>query len=140
MDHRFHNQKTVDMPLRGARVLVVEDDPLLLLELESILQDAGAEIVSCCRNLSDGLNAVKQNGIAAAVLDVRIGRATVAPVARELAERGTPFLFYTGQVETDPALAEWSDHIVLSKPARPAVIVAAVALLLKHSRAEQRAH
>lgn len=140
MDHRFHNQKTIDVPLRGARVLVVEDDPLLLLELESILQDAGAEIVSCGRNVIDSLNAVKQNGLAAAVLDVRIGRATVAPVARELAERGTPFLFYTGQVEADPALAEWSDHIVLSKPARPAVIVAAIVLLLEHSRAEQHAH
>ena len=34
---------------------------------------------------------VEQNALAAAVLDVRLGRATVAPVARELAERGPPF-------------------------------------------------
>jgi hypothetical protein len=33
-------------------------------------------------------------------------------------------------VENDPALAEWSDHAVLTKPARPAAIVAAVADLL----------
>jgi DNA-binding response OmpR family regulator len=141
MDYRrIHEQKAIDLPLRGARVLVVEDDPLLLLELESILQDAGAEIVACCRDVIDGLKAIQGDGLAAAVLDVRIGRATVAPVARELAERGTPFLFYTGQVENDPALAEWSDHIILSKPARPAVIVAAVALLLERARAKQRAH
>ena len=136
----IHDGKTIDMRLHGARVLVVEDDPLLLLELESILQDAGAEIVACCRNVKDGLMAVEKNGVAAAILDVRIGRTTIAPVARQLAERGTPFLFYTGQVENDPALAEWSDHVVLSKPARPATIVAAVALLLEDLGAGQSTH
>ena len=136
----IHDGKTIDMRLHGARVLVVEDDPLLLLELESILQDAGAEIVACCRNVKDGLMAVEKNGVAAAILDDRIGRTTIAPVARQLAKRGTPFLFYTGQVENDPALAEWSDHVVLSKPARPATIVAAVALLLEDSGAGQSTH
>lgn len=138
MDYsRIHEQKAIDLPLSGARVLVLEDDPLLLMELESILQDAGAEIIVCCRDVIDGLKAVKGNALAAAVLDVRIGRATIAPVARELAERRTPFLFYTGQVENDPALAEWSDHIILFKPAPPAVIVAAVAPLLEHSRPQE---
>jgi hypothetical protein len=39
------------------------------------------------------------------VLDVRIGRETIAPVARQLIKHGTPFLFYTGQLGTDPAMA-----------------------------------
>jgi hypothetical protein len=34
--------------LRGARVLLVEDDVLLLMELEAILREAGAEIAGCC--------------------------------------------------------------------------------------------
>ena len=140
MEQRIYNQKNTDTPLHGARVLVVEDDALLLMELESILQDAGAEIVACCRNVTDGLTAVEQKPLAAAILDVRIGQGTIAPIARRLSNCGTPFLFYTGQVENDPALAEWSDHIVLSKPAQPATIVAAVALLLEHSGARQSAH
>jgi len=138
MEQRIYNQKNTDSPLRGARVLVVEDDALLLMELESILQDAGAEIVACCRNVTDGLTAVEQKPLAAAILDVRIGQGTIAPIARRLSNCGTPFLFYTGQVENDPALAEWSDHTVLTKPARPAAIVAAVVHLLEHSCAEQR--
>ena len=108
------------------------------MELESILQDAGAEIVACCRNVTDGLTAVEQKPLAAAILDVRIGQGTIAPIARRLSSCGTPFLFYAGQVENDPALAEWSDHTVLTKPARPAAIVAAVVHLLEHSCAEQR--
>ena len=31
--------------LKGVRLLVVEDDAILLMELEEILQEAGAEIV-----------------------------------------------------------------------------------------------
>ena len=64
--------------LRGMRVLVVEDDALLLMELEAILLDAGAQAVSVCRTVEDGVAAAQQNGITAAVLDVRIGRDTIA--------------------------------------------------------------
>jgi DNA-binding response OmpR family regulator len=116
--------------LQGARVLVVEDDVLLLMEIESILLEAGAEIAGCCQTVQEGLAAAKLDGVGAAVLDVRVGRETIAPVARLLADRGTPFMFYTGQVENDPALAEWLGHTVVSKPAGPGVIVAAIAELL----------
>ncbi len=51
----------------------------------------------------------------------------MAPVARQLARRGTPFVFYTGQVENDPALAEWSDRKIVAKPAQAGTIVAALA-------------
>jgi DNA-binding NtrC family response regulator len=116
--------------LRGARVLVVEDDALLLMDLESILVEAGAEVLANCRTVADGLAAAQQDGIAAAVLDVRIGRETIAPVAWALARRGTPFIFYTGQVGSDPALAEWRDRTIIAKPAQARTLVAAVAALL----------
>jgi DNA-binding response OmpR family regulator len=116
--------------LRGARVLVVEDDMLLLMELESVLLDAGAEIAGLCRTVDDALTVTDESGVSAAILDVRVGRQTIAPVARALASRGTPFVFYTGQIEGDPELIEWKGHKVLSKPARRSAIVAAVADLL----------
>jgi len=116
--------------LQGVRVLVVEDDALLLMELETILIGAGAEVIGVCRTVADGVTAAQQDGIAAAVLDVRIGRDTIAPVARQLASRGTPFVFYTGQVDNDPAIAEWRDHAIVAKPAKAATIVSAVAGLL----------
>ncbi len=117
--------------LRGVRVLVVEDDILLLMELQAILLEAGAEIAGCCRTVREALTIAERNGVAAAILDVRVGRETIAPVARQLASRGTPFIFYTGQVENDPELAEWTGHRVLSKPARASTIVAAVAEALQ---------
>ncbi|SRR5579883_882636 len=116
--------------LRGARVLIVEDDILLLMELEMILQDAGAELAGCCRSVAEAVAVAARGGIEAAILDVRVGRETIAPVARELASHGTPFIFYTGQVEKDPELEEWHGCRILAKPARPAAIVAAIAELV----------
>src|SRR5262249_10227528 len=48
--------------------------------------------------------------------------------ARRLAERGVPFVFYTGQIDTDPAIAEWSDHACVHKPAPSGRLVEAVAV------------
>jgi DNA-binding NtrC family response regulator len=114
-----------DRKLEGLRVLVVEDDAILLMDLEQILQSAGAEIV-LCRSVADALAALAENRIAAAVLDFRIGQETIVPVARQLSQRGTPFIFYTGQLTGDLALAEWRRCSVVIKPAPARKIVAAV--------------
>jgi DNA-binding NtrC family response regulator len=119
------------LSLRGARILVVEDDAILAMELGMILQDAGAEIAGPCRSVPDALAMIAQrNDIAAAVLDVRIGHETIAPVAHQLSRRGTPFVFYTGQIARDPTLAEWPNCKVISKPAAASAIVSAVADLV----------
>ena len=112
--------------LKGVRVLVVEDDAILLMELEEVLEAAGAEIVGLCRTVKDALARLESNRVSAAVLDVRIGNETIAPVARQLGRRGTPFFFYTGQVGNDPALEEWRGCKIVSKPAQAQTIVSAV--------------
>ena len=120
-----------DSLLKGARVLVVEDDFLILMELEAILSEAGAEIAGC-RTVKDALALAERDGLTAAVLDIRLGRETIAPVARELAQRGIPFVFYTGQIDADAMRTEWPDRRFVPKPAQPRTIVKAVADLLHH--------
>ncbi|MFY9692165.1 MAG: response regulator [Xanthobacteraceae bacterium] len=113
--------------LRGARVLVVEDDAILLMDLELILREAGAEIVGACRTVEDALATVRKQPLSIAVLDVRIGGETIAPVVHQLGKHGTPFVFYTGQIGRDPALAEWPGSKIVAKPAPGRTIIAAVA-------------
>ena len=113
--------------LDGVRVLLVEDDFLILIDLEDVLEEAGAEVIAQCRTVGDALEKAEDDDIEVAVLDLRLGEESVTPVARKLAERGVPFLFYTGQLDADPVLAEWSDHRLIHKPARSETIVAAVA-------------
>ena len=112
--------------LKGIRVLLVEDDFLIMMDLEEVLSAAGAKVVAECHNVEDALDKVDDE-FEVAVLDMRLGRETVAPVARRLADRGVPFVFYTGQLECDAVLDEWSDHTLVHKPARSEVIVEAVA-------------
>ena len=117
--------------LAGANLLVVEDNYLLLMDLEAVLLGAGADVVQPCRTIEDALLISETDGISAAILDVRIGADSIVPVARKLAARGTPFLFYTGQLGNDPMMTEWPDCKTISKPAQPQVIVKAVAELLR---------
>ena len=115
--------------LKGARLLVVEDDILLLMELESLLGDAGAESVVACASVGEALAAIDRSSFAGAVLDWRLGHETAAPVARRLASRNVPFVFYTAQTGmTD--FREWPGSIIVPKPARPRDIVAALAKVL----------
>ncbi len=113
--------------LRGARLLVVEDNFIILLQLESILLEAGAEIAGLCGSVEEALAMAEADDLAAAILDVRVGQEKVTPVAQKLRERGVPLVFYTGQADTDPISSEWPGCAVISKPAPPSAIVDAVA-------------
>ncbi|MEZ5784891.1 MAG: response regulator [Xanthobacteraceae bacterium] len=121
------------------RVLIVEDDFILLLDLEAILQKAGADIIGLCRSLDEALPLVEQAEMSVAILDVRIGQNSIAPVARQLTARNIPFLFYTGQIATDPLLSEWSDCRVIEKPAAAPTIVATIHEVLREHEANSAA-
>jgi DNA-binding response OmpR family regulator len=116
--------------LRTAHILVLEDSFLILMELESVLLDAGAEAVWTCRNVTEALRALAEQDIDAAMLDLQLEREVSVPVARALAQRGVPFFFYTGQLDTRAVRAEWPDCLVVSKPAEPRKIVATMAGLI----------
>ena len=116
--------------LDGARLLVVEDDFIISLELQSVLGAAGANVVATCHKVSDALRAIHAKEVDVAVLDVKLGGETAAAVARELARRHIPFLFYTGQTETDPTQTEWPAAPIIAKPSPSRQIVAAVAQML----------
>jgi DNA-binding NtrC family response regulator len=113
--------------LAGAGVLAVEDEFLLLLELETVLLEAGARKVRSCRTIEQALAAADSEDFDVGVLDIRLGDDTVAPVARKLMQRGIPFVFYTGQIADNSELAGWTQIPVVAKPAAPAAIVQAVA-------------
>jgi DNA-binding response OmpR family regulator len=113
---------------------VVEDDFLILIELETVLSEAGAQIAGACRTVTEALALAREQEFDAALLDLRVGREAITPVARCLVERGVPFAFYTGQAETDPIRAQWPDCAIIAKPAIPRLIVAALAGLVSNHK------
>jgi len=114
------------MGLDGVRVLVVEDDPFLLMDLEALLSSAGATVVGLCQTLTEALACADRTDFSVAVLDYRLGSETVAPVAQRLDERGVPFVLYTAQARHATALAQWRDDPVVAKPSPPKALLSAV--------------
>ena len=85
-----------DNGLMGKRVLVVEDEPMVLLELVQILEDAGVKVVGREVTLASALDAIKELRFDAALLDANLGGHQVDELAAGLARRKIPFMFLSG--------------------------------------------
>ena len=68
------------------RVLVVEDDALLAMDLEATLAEVGAVSVGLCQTLDAAIARAEADDFAVAVLDFELGSETAAPVACRLAK------------------------------------------------------
>ncbi len=115
--------------LRGRRVLLVEDEALTALMMEDGLLDAGAEVVGPVGSVDEALGLIEgtaaDDGLSAAVVDIKLGGEAAAPVADRLAALGVPFVFATGYGEhRDPGGHPTAP--VLAKPFDPDALVAAV--------------
>jgi CheY-like chemotaxis protein len=84
-------------PLTGLRLLVVEDEALVAMQLEDMLDDLGCVVVDVAGTVSKGVALAGDAGLAldGAILDVNLGGEKFFPVAERLAERGVPFVFCT---------------------------------------------
>jgi CheY-like chemotaxis protein len=114
--------------LSGRSILVVEDEPVIALHLESQLNSAGARVYSAGR-LRDALYMAEHPALSAAVLDYRLGGDNSTAVCRRLAELGVPFVFYTGFNDA-ATFNHWPAAPVVSKPVDGRVLIDAVARLL----------
>ncbi len=80
----------------GRRILVVEDEMMVLMMIEEMLLDLGHEVAGTAQSLSSALILAETDGFDMAILDINLAGERSFPVARRLSERGVPFLFATG--------------------------------------------
>ena len=84
-------------PIIAKRILVLEDDFLIAMDLEELLQGLGMTVVGPATNLEWGLELARSQSLDCAVLDVNLGDGIFStPVADVLSQRGIPFAFITG--------------------------------------------
>jgi DNA-binding NtrC family response regulator len=122
--------------LEGLRVLVVDDEMIIALDIESALAEAGAVVVGPACDVAEALELVNREPLSAAVLDVRLGAGTVEPVAEALFERGVPFVFYSGQVRGEASFCRWPKATFVAKPSPSRVLTEAVRRAASRSPAE----
>jgi DNA-binding response OmpR family regulator len=117
----------MERPLAGRSILVVEDEPLIALDVAQALERAGA-LVLRTGLMGQALALAERDDLSAAVLDHAVGEEDSTPLCARLKERNIPFAMYTGRSRIKGACEDGA-HIL--KPADPIVIVRTVAGLLQ---------
>jgi hypothetical protein len=115
--------------LTGARLLVVEDEPMVALELEAELTDAGAVVIGPVGTVEAAARLIEAEPLDAALLDANLAGRPVDSLAAALAARGVPFAFASGYGRS--GLPEgFRDRPLLGKPFGAEALVAVVGSLL----------
>jgi CheY-like chemotaxis protein len=112
--------------LKGRSIVVVEDDPLIRLELTSLFESVGAQ-VTATSTYEQAVAAIEQNQIRAALLDHGLQEDNIAPLCRLLAERQIPYMFYTGYPDLEQ---NYPRAIIVQKPASAEVLLTRMAELV----------
>jgi len=88
----------MDRSSLGKRLLIVEDEYLIAVDLAQVLEELGFAVVGPAGTVETALDLVKNEGVGldGAVLDVNLRGHRVYPVAQVLVDLGVPFIFTTG--------------------------------------------
>jgi DNA-binding response OmpR family regulator len=104
---------THDRPLSGRSILIVEDEPLIALEVHAAFSAAGASIASAA-DTQEALRMIDVPGLSAALVDINLDHDDCSAVCERLSRNGVPFVFYTGEARAD-ILLKWPGAPVLTK-------------------------
>lgn len=115
------------MHTHRTRVLILEAQAIVALDVEGILEDAGLAVAASLATCADALDWLEENSPDVVLVDMHLLDGTCECVVWRLAERGIPFVVFSGGSEYDAS----RDPVFLTggwlaKPAHPGMIVAAV--------------
>lgn len=117
--------------LTGLRVLLVEDEMLVCMNIEDMLTSLGCQVVGPAAKVSQALTILQNETPDIAVLDVNLGSEKSYAIADRLSEQGTPFLFSTGYAELDPG---YDSCLRIQKPFSSEQLAASLETLLQRSQ------
>lgn len=114
--------------IAGLNVLLLEDEPLIALNLEDILIEAGARMFGSYASCATALEAIDKAEAMpdVAVLDINLSGETSAQVADRLEREGVPFVFTTGYGQGHELLERFPERLALRKPTQTSDLIAAL--------------
>ena len=121
--------QSTGVPLKGVRLLVVEDDVLVCMLLEDMLAELGCEIVPAA-HLKEALALASGETLDAALLDINLRGETSYLVADDLAERRIPFAFVTGYGST-AVREDYRSRPLIQKPMRDTDLLRVISSMLR---------
>ena len=101
--------------LEGLRILVLEDEFLIAMDVEQLCRDHGAENVMIRRSL-DEIEAGLGAEFDAAIIDVLLGGASTLEFAARLRDSNRPFVFASGYTDIDEISKLFPGVALIGKP------------------------
>jgi len=121
--------------LQGLRIMIVEDDALVALNLQEFAESLGCAVVGPVGRLKDALAMVDTAELDGAVLDINLHGEMVYPLAERLAEDQIPMLFCSGYALTSAVPAKFSRFKQIPKPCAEHTLKAAMVEVFTSSAA-----
>ncbi|MCQ8186186.1 hypothetical protein [Parvularcula maris] len=103
--------------LSGLKILLIEGDPIVALDLAGTLEDAGASVFLAL-NAAEGYDLADRGEAAAydlAILDTKIGRNGLLSLAAKLENLGTALAFYTAVANRYWLAEQFPESLILSR-------------------------
>ncbi|UXN58378.1 response regulator [Phyllobacterium zundukense] len=122
----------MDKLLAGRRILVVEDEVLVLMMIEDMLADLGCRSVTTATRADHAVSLIENQSFDAAMLDMNLNGQTSRSVADALAMRAVPFVFATGNSIKD-IWDGYGDRAIIRKPFMFEELVDTLTCLLRNS-------
>ncbi|QBK31416.1 response regulator [Roseitalea porphyridii] len=100
------------------RILIVEDEALVALDLATQMEDLGHEVVGPAHSVEQAMPLAEGEALDFALLDINLRGRQSTPVAQALIARGIPLVFLSGY--DSPQMVEDLGAVrVLPKPVQP---------------------
>lgn len=112
----------VHLTLQGRSILIVEDNPIIVMDITLALEHTGAQLTTT-NTLKHALLLAEHDGLSAAILDHSLGDGDNSLLCKRLTERRIPYMIYSGYPKSKDAP---DDLVHISKPASHEVLVAAM--------------
>jgi len=113
--------------LQGKRILIVEDEPLIALDIADMVEAQGAVVIGPAFALDEAQALVETQAIDGALLDIDLGRTLVWPLAETLHAKGIPFAFVSARCDRPDRPAQLAECHCIAKPTSEEAILQAVA-------------
>jgi PAS domain S-box-containing protein len=126
-------QPSDEQRLTGKKIIIIEDEPLISMDLESTLTAAGYQVVGTAGTVGDARVLSMTADCDAALLDANLAGHTVEELAATLTKRNVPFAFVTGHGR-DALPQGFQNAVILRKPFSQNELIAMVELLAHQAR------
>ena len=117
----------MDEMLSGLRILILEDEFLIAMDVEQLCRDNGATDIMIKRSVAEIEAEDATDGFDVAIVDFMLSGVSTLPFAERLHVQGRPFVITSGYVDTAEVLTAFPGVGVVGKPFSGPDLIQAVA-------------